>query len=67
MDVTHLDPPADLARTRGVDAATATDYPSPRLGLANLRRDNQRRRRWDPKPSKVGTPGPPRKRILGLL
>src|SRR5438034_2917789 len=30
----------------------ATDYPSPRPGLANLRKDNQRRRPVDPRPSK---------------
>src|ERR1700730_17026283 len=34
------------------------DYPSPRWGLANLRRDNQRRRRWDPKPSRWELPAP---------
>lgn len=32
----------------------ARDYPSLRAGLANLRRDNQRRRRWDPRPSRWG-------------
>ena len=28
------------------------DYPSPQSGRANPRTDNQRRRRWDPRPSK---------------
>jgi len=32
MDVTHLDPPADLARTRGVDAAIGYGLPQPPFG-----------------------------------
>ena len=34
------------------------DYPSPQSGLANRRKDNQMRRRWDPRPRKQGPPAP---------
>jgi len=34
----------------------ARDYPTRQSGRANLRRDNQRRRRWDPRPSNWGPP-----------
>ena len=36
--------------------SVATDYPSPQSGRASLRMDNQRPRRWDPRPSKWGRP-----------
>jgi hypothetical protein len=32
VDVTHFDPPADLARTRDVDAATGYGLPQPPVG-----------------------------------
>ena len=34
------------------------DYPSPRSGLANPQKDNRRRPRWDPRPSKWERPSP---------
>ena len=40
---------------RDIDGA-ARDYPTRQSGRANLRRDNQRRRRWDPRPSNWGPP-----------
>ena len=36
MGVTHLDPPADLARTRGVDAATGYGLPKPPLSYGRM-------------------------------
>ena len=36
----------------------AMGYPSHRSGLANLQRDNRRRRRWGPRPSKWGHRAP---------
>ena len=38
----------------GAEHRLATDYPSPQTDLASLRKDNRRRRRWDPRPSKWG-------------
>jgi hypothetical protein len=48
-------PGAEIAASAG-NRDTATDYPSPQSALANQRRDNQRRLRWDPKPNRSGPP-----------
>ena len=48
--------PVLRSASRAPNTRPITDSPSPRPGLANPRRDNQRRRRWDPRPSNWGPP-----------
>src|SRR5207249_10435368 len=47
-------------RRRATAPLLVRGYPTPRSGPANPRRDNQRPRRWDPKPNTSGPPAPHR-------